>query len=225
MAKTQMITKRMAIDKTNAQMVVIVGVASLITTFCLVAAHALLSQNAYQARVTTASEKAHQQLLQNIQAYTALASSYNTFVSKPTNVIGGSSSGNGNNQGNNAEIVLDSLPPSYDFPALATSVAKILANVNLKVTSINGTDDQINQQSNKSSTNPTPVSMPFTFTISNASYASVGQLVTVLQQSIRPIQIDTINLSGGTGNMTMTVSAHTYYQPGKSVNISTEVVK
>lgn len=225
MAKPELLTRRVAISKANAQMVAIVAVAAFVTVFCLVASQAVWSQNAYQSRVSSAKQKAHDQLVKNIAAYNNLTSSYESFVSNPKNVLGGSSTGTGPNDGNNAVIVLDALPPSYDFPALTSSIEKILADRSFKVTNITGTDDQINQQNNSSSTNPQPVPMPFSFTVSNANYSSVGQLFTALQQSIRPIVIDTIDLSGGSGNMTVTVNAHTYYQPSKSLSITKQVVK
>ncbi|HTB48998.1 MAG TPA: hypothetical protein VK712_02855 [Verrucomicrobiae bacterium] len=225
MAKAQISTKRLAISKANAQVVIVVAVASFISVFCLVASQAVWSQTRYQARVTSKSELAHQKLQKNIKAFSSLVTSYKAFVSTPTNVIGGNPNGTGDKDGDNAKIILDALPSTYDFPALTSSLEKILTAGNFDVTSITGTDDQLNQQGNTSSPNPTPVPMPFTFSVDNASYISVAQLITTLQQSIRPIQIDSIDLSGGDSDMTLTVNAHTYYQPGKSLNIATQVVK
>lgn len=221
----QISTKRLAIDKAQAQVVVIVAVAAFVAIFCLVASKAVFSQNRYQARVITAKEKAHKQLQQNISTFSDLQTAYKAFDSAPTNVIGGNAAGTGDNDGPNSKIILDALPPTYDFPALTSSVEKILTDNGLKVTSITGTDDQVSQQSNSSSPNPQPVTMPFTFTISNANYASIGQLLTKLQASIRPISIDTLDISGGENNMTATISAHTYYQPIKTVGITEKVVK
>lgn len=223
MANAAILTKRMAINKANTQMVIAVAAASFVTIFCLVASRAVLSQNAYQSRVTTAKEKANTQLKNNISAYSQLAQSYQAFVSKPTNIIGGNTNGSGDRDGDNAKIILDALPSSYDFPALTSSLAKILKGYN--VSGITGTDDQVNQQINTSSGSPQPVSMPFSFSVDNLSYSSVGQLINTLQQSIRPLQIDSINLSGAAGSMTLTVNAHTDYQPGKSVSITKQVVK
>jgi uncharacterized protein YpmS len=219
------VTKRMAINKANAQIVGVVAAATFVTIFCLFAAKAAFSQNRYQARVTTAKEKAHQQLLSNIKAFKDLEVSYKAFDNTSTNVIGGNSQGTGDNDGPNSRIVLDSLPSSYDFPALTSSLEKVLSAQSLKIASITGTDDQLNQQTNESSSDPQPVPIPFAFSVTNANYSSVTKLMAKLQQSIRPIQIDTINLTGGASNMTLTVNAHTYYQPSKSLNIKTKVVK
>ncbi|HEX4774346.1 MAG TPA: hypothetical protein VH234_02425 [Candidatus Saccharimonadales bacterium] len=220
----QIPTKRLAIDKAQAQTVVVVAVAAFVTVFCLVAAKAVFSQNQYQARVTSKKEAAHKQLLTNISAFNSLVTHYQAFDSAPTNVIGGNAGGTGDKDGPNSKIILDALPPTYDFPALTSSLEKILDDRGLKVSSIAGTDDQLNQQNNGSSPNPQPVSIPFTFTV-NASYSSAQQLIQALQQSIRPIAIDTMTLSGGASNMAITVNAHTYYQPAKAVSITKQAVK
>ncbi len=218
-------TKRLAISKANAQMVAAVAIASFVTVFCLVASKTVFSQNRYQARVISAKEAAHKQLEQNINNYNGLATAYKAFDSASTNIIGGNKNGTGDNDGPNSKIILDALPDRYDFPALTSSIEKILSDNHLQVTSISGTDDQLNQQGNTASANPQPVQMPFSFTVSNANYQSVDQLLAKLQQSIRPLQIDTLDISGGQSNMTVTVTAHTYYQPAKKVSITTQVVK
>jgi hypothetical protein len=225
MANKQISDKWGAIGKANAQVVGIVAAASFITIFCLFAAHSVWVQTRYQAKVTTAKEKAHSQLQKNVKAFSSLADSYQAFDSKSTNVIGGSSNGKGDNDGHNTKIVLDALPSAYDFPALTSSLEKILIDRNLHVTDITGIDDQLTQQGNSSSPSPQPVPMPFSFSVGNANYLSVQQLISALQQSIRPIQIDSINLAGGANNLTLTVKAHTYYQPAKSLNITKKVVK
>lgn len=225
MAMPEISTKQLAISKANAQIVAIVGVAAFVTVFCLFAAKAVWSQNQYQARVTKAKSTAYQQLKKNSQAFDSLASSYQAFNQTNPNAIGGNPLGSGDNDGNNTKIVLDALPSSYDFPALASSLEKILTERNFTVSDITGTDDQLAQQSNLISPDPQPVSMPFSFTVTSANYNSVQDLIKTLHSSIRPIQIDSITLSGGANNMQMTVNAHTYYQPGKSLTITKTVIK
>lgn len=225
MAKTVISTKHLAISKTNAQTVGAVGIASFITVFCLIAASTVWSQNQYQARVTTAKTIALKQLQNNTKAFSTLQSSYQNFVSSNPNTLGGNISGSGDNDGTNDKVILDALPSSYDFPALASSVEKILADHNYKVGSINGTDNQIAQQGNNFSPSPQAVVMPFTFSISNASYDQLQKLMTIFQSSIRPIQIDSFSLSGSSNNMQISVNAHSYFQPAKSLSIGQKVVK
>jgi hypothetical protein len=219
------LSKRVAINNANARMVIVVAVAAFVTIFCLIASKTVFSQTKYQAKVTSVKQTAYSQLQKNITAFSSLSSTYNDFVSKPTNIIGGSSTGTGSNDGDNSKIILDALPQTYDFPALASSLEKILTGGGFQIASITGTDDQLNQQSNVSSASPQPVPMPFSFSVDHANYSSISQLVTQLNASIRPIQIDSLSLTGGASDMTVTVNAHTYYQPALNLTISKKVVK
>lgn len=224
MAKAETSIKYIAINKANTQMVIAVSIASFITVFSLVAAHSLWGQKSYQSRVTTAETQANTQLKANIQSVNALVSSYQGFVNTPNNVLGGSSTGSGSIDGDNATIVLDALPSKYDFPALIASLEKLLKAQNFNVTAISGTDDEVAQSASASST-PQPIAMSFSFTVSNANYTSVQALIATLEKSIRPIQIDTMTLSGGANDMQLTINAHTYYQPEKDLKVTTKVVK
>lgn len=218
-------TKRALIDRSNSSLVVIAGVAAFVTIFCLVASKALISQAAYQNRVLKAKHVAVTQLRSDITAANQLETSYQAFTTTTQNVIGGDPQGTGAKDGNNAKIILDALPSTYDFPALANSLESLIQNANgLKITSISGTDDEANQAANTSSSAPTPVPMPFQIAASG-SYQSVQSLVSELEHSIRPFQIQKIAISGDQSNLTLTVSAQTYYQPAKSLKIGTKVVK
>ncbi len=225
MAKVDTSTKRVAISRANAQMVAVLGVASFVTVFCLFAAKAVWSQNSYQSRIVSAKELANNTLKKNIESYSKLASAYSGFNNATPNVIGGVPDAAGDNDGNNAKIILDSLPSSYDFPALTSSIEKLVLKNNLKLSSVTGVDDQVNQQNTKPQATPKEVPIPFAFAVKDANYTSVKALISSLERSIRPIQIDTIEVSGGGNDMTVTVNAHTYYQPAKDVSITKKVIK
>jgi len=225
MAAGETSTKRLAIDKAQARMVAVVGVASFLTVFCLMASKAVLSTNLYQAKLTTKKQAAHAQLQKDINAYNSLSTHYDDFVNNTTNIINGSKDGTGANDGDNSKIILDALPYQYNFPAVTSSIEDIVSGLGLQISSISGTDDQLNQQTNTSSPTPTAVQMPFTFSVNHASYDGISQMITRLQQSIRPIAIDKISMNGSKDDMSITVTAHTYYQPAKSVDISQKVLK
>ncbi len=224
MPKPQASTKRLMIDKANSTIVIVVAVASFVTVFSLVASRALLSQRSYQARVTAEKEKAAKQLKDNATAVASLQTSYKAFVGTSSNLLGGNPNGTGDKDGDNARIILDALPSKYDFPAVASSLEKLLTNQSLKIISISGSDQEVQQEANGSSPTPTTVDMPFNIVVSG-SYGALQSLLTTLERSIRPIQIQTVDLSGTDSNMTMTISAKTFYQPEKTLNISTKVVK
>jgi hypothetical protein len=215
--------KRTLISKANTQIVVVTSVACFIVIFSIVASTTLIGQLKYQNRVIDAKKSALTQLKTDIQAIGSLEQSYNTFVGASQNIIGGSSTGTGPRDGDNAKIVLDSLPGKYDFPALATSLESLLTSQGVTIESINGTDDSASQQ-NQASSDPTPQPMPFQISVSG-SYAALQNVESSFEASIRPIQVQTMMISGDQTQLTLSITAQTYYQPDKNLNITTEVVK
>lgn len=224
MATNAPVSKRVQIDKSQATMIAIVGTAAFIIVFSLVSARALLAQRSYQARVIAKQTKARDQLRANKEAVDQLIVSYKSFVGSPDNIIAGNPTGTGDRDGDNAKIVLDALPSKYDFPAVASSLEKIFEGKGLKISSIGGTDDEAAQANNQASSSPEPVEIPFNFTV-GGSYASIQDLVNVFERSIRPFEVTSISLSGGSGDMNLVARVKTYYQPEKSLDIKEETVK
>lgn len=216
-------SKRVQIDKANAKMVGAIAGTAFVVVFCLFASKALLDQRSYQSRVISAKTDAVEQLKSNIDAAKTLVTSYTEFVSRPTNALGGNPSGTGPNDGDNAKIVLDALPSKYDFPALATSLEKLLTGQGATLNSITGTDDEVNQQ-DTASPNPEAIEIPFQASITG-SYDSVVKTINDLQRSIRPIQIQTLSFNAVSGEIQVSINARTYYQPEKSLTITTKEIK
>jgi Tfp pilus assembly protein PilO len=220
MADTPFSTKRVQISKANTTMVVAVAVASFIVVTSLMFSKALMSQRAYQSRVIKAQKEALNQLKENIGNVDSLKSQYQAFVDQPENIIGGSSTGTGERDGDNARIVLDALPSKYDFPALATSLEKLLAT-GLTVSAISGSDDEIAQSQN---TETKPVEVPYTIAVAG-TYPAVQNFIGTLDKSIRPMHLKTLTLAGEDDKLTASITAVTYYQPAKTLNIETKEVK
>lgn len=223
MARVTSTTKRSLITKANSTMVVSTGVAAFLVVFCLVASKTLLSQANYQNRIIGAKKDAVTQLKTNITAKDSLVSSYKAFVGTSQNVLGGNPSGSGEQDGDNAKLVLDALPSKYDFPALASSLEKMINSQNLQILGITGTDDEA-AQSTDATGSPQPVPMPFQVQVSG-SYDQIQGLVKLFNTSIRPFQIQTVELSGNQSSMTATITAQTFYQPEKTFKVQTEVIK
>ena len=216
--------KRVLIDKANARIVAYVSVAAFILVFSLVATKTLINQAGYQNRIISKKKAAVTQLKSDIAATSQLKTSYSAFLNTPQNVIGGDPKGQTQQDGDNAKIVLDALPSSYDFPGLTTSLESLLSAQKVKIVSIGGTDDEVAQSNNQLSVSPKPVPIPFTISV-QGDYGAVQGVVKVLENSIRPIQVQTLNLVGSQSNLTLTITAQTYYQPAKSLNIRKEAVQ
>jgi hypothetical protein len=215
--------KQLKIDKANSVIIGVTASAVFIVIFSLLSSQALLSQHSYNNRLGTAQQAALNQLRTDVSAVNTLDSSYETFISPSQNIIGGSSNGTGSNDGNNAQIILDALPSKYDFPALANSMQALLGRQSVNVDGITGTDDQLEQQPTATSS-PTSVSIPIGFSV-DGPYQNIENVVSDLQNSIRPFQVQTLSLSGNQNDILLTVSAETYYQPEKDFKITSETIK
>lgn len=225
MAKgAQLSAKRIAIDKANTSVVIAVGVAAFIVVFSLIASRALLVQRSYQAKVITKKETALKQLKTNVKEADKLTIAYQEFTGAPTNVLGGNPKGTGDKDGENPRIVLDALPSKYDFPALATSLNKLVTDNSFRVETITGTDDELNQATNQSSESPAPVDMPFVLDATLGS-SDGKRFLELFERSIRPVQVSRVSIVGQKDQLKITITGKTYYQPAKNLNIKNEVVK
>lgn len=224
MARTTSFTKRSLINKANSTIVISTAAAAFVLVFALVAGKALLGQMSYQNKVIGVKKEALKQLQTDLDARDTLQTAYKAFIDDDPNVLGGDPKGKADKDGDNAKLVLDALPSKYDFPALTTSLEKVIVAQNLSIMSISGTDQEANETVQQTSPNPTPLAMPFQIQVAG-SYASIQNLIDVFLLSIRPFQIQTLELSGDESSMTAIIAAQTFYQPEKSLEIKQEVVK
>ena len=204
-----------------------VVIATVVVVFCLFSAKALLAQGAYQRRVVNAKHATVNQLKSNISAANTLTSQYESFNSSNPNVIGGKSDVLDDApppDGKNSRIVLDALPAKYDFPALISSLSKLLDMDGMSNKNIGGSDQSASFASTPS-TNPQPVTISQIPLGGTNTYAGVQTLVKDLERSIRPYDIISLQFSGGDSNMTITLNMNTYYQPAKIINLESKEVK
>jgi len=220
--------KHAQIDKARSNVMLMVTVATVVVVFCLMSTKALLGQASYQRRVINTRHAGLHQLQANVTAAGQLVTQYDQVFegNNPTNLIGGQNTQSSNAtppNGDNARIVLDALPSKYDFPALLTSVNYILNKNAVASAVITGNDDTATSNSS-SSTNPQPV--PIQLTVSgSASYAAIKNLISDFEQSIRPFDITNLQLGGSENSMTVSFNATTYYQPAKSLDLTTKEIK
>lgn len=223
MARTTSFTKRSLIGKANSTMVIATSIAAFVLVFALFAGKSLISQMGYQNKVISEKKEALTQIENNLQAVDTLKNSYKDFVDESPNVLGGDPDGTGAPDGDNAKLVLDALPSKYDFPALTTSLEFLITSQNLQILGISGTDEEVTQ-AQQTDAEPVAIPMPFQVQV-NGAYSSVQSLVDVLLRSVRPFQVQSIELSGDESSMIATIAAQTFYQPGKVLTIKEEVVR
>lgn len=213
------LSHRLQIDKTKTKLVVMVAIASAITVFSLVACKSLLSEASYLNKVSSEKEKALKQLGINEKSASGLVESYKTFASQSPNLLGGDPKGKGDRDGDNGKLVLDALPSKYDFPALTSSLEKLLTGY--IINSISGSDDVVLQQASKTDG---LVEIPFTVNVSS-NYEEIQKLIDSFDRSIRPFKIISLDVAGTKETIQTEINAKTYFQPEKSLQINKQVVK
>lgn len=216
--------KRELINKANTSMVAVVAIGAFLVVFSLVACRALWIQRSFQNKVIAKSKTTVKQLENNQKAVEQLKVSFASFNNTSDNIIGGNPKGSGDRDGDNAKITLDALPSKYDFPAFITSMKKLLAAKALAPKSITGSDEEATQGSK---TSKEPVEIPFQLTGEATSFSKAKDFLTAFEQSIRPVKIKKISLTGGGQGVQLqfNIDAVSYFQSGKGLTITKEVVK
>lgn len=219
MAKLVLSSKRLQVNKSNATISLIIGLASFFVVFSLIGARGLLVRSSYQSGVIEEKEKAADQLKANIESVDQLLSAYQEFVQEPVNIIGGTAVGTGDRDGDNARIILDALPSSYDYPALTTSLEKMVTSQGLKFDNITGIDDEVAQA--EPDTENKPIEMPFEIAVMGG-YDSQTRLIDLFDRSIRPLKTSVLTLTaeGEGGEVKLEIKGTSYYVPEKKLNIT-----
>lgn len=216
--------RHIQIDKANTIIFVSIAVAAACLVFSLVSLQALWRQAGYNRKVISAKEKSVSQLEQNIQSLDQLNTSYQAFVGETSNIIGGSSTGQGDKDGDNAKITLDALPSVYDFPGLVSGMNKILTGRTFTEATIDGVDDEIAQISN-SNTAPAIVEIPLSFSAKGGTEAAQDFLNTI-DNSIRPVKLSSVSFGGSeAGDLEISATGMTYYQPKKVFQVKKETIQ
>lgn len=212
-------TKRTQLDKDKTKIFIILSIAAVVTIGSLVIAKGFFSQGGYIKKVTSQKEQAVKQLKDNQQAVQTLTEAYETFSSQSPNLLGGMPSSTDQRGGSNADLVLDALPNRYDFPALASSIERLLSGYDIR--GISGVDDSLTQQAMSASG---PVEIPFSVDV-RANYDGLKQLISSFDRSIRPFHISRLELSGNNDSLNISIQAKSFYQPEMGLKITESQVQ
>lgn len=201
--------------------VVISGVGIFFIIFFIFSINSLYSRYSYQSKVISLQNKALVNLNKDITASKGLNKAFVGFIQSNPNIINGNSTNpNSVNGGDNSKIILDALPSSYDFPELVTSLQNLLTSQSVSINSISGIDQSATVNTSSASV---VTSIPFQISVTG-TYSNIQNLITAMQNTIRPIDILSIDLSGDQSSISATISAQTYFQPGIKFKINKETV-
>ena len=208
-------TKRQAIESAKQTVLIAVVIASIIVSVGLVTTNFLYDLGRYNARVISEKEAALDTIEANIDSVDDLVTSFQAFEAGPDLL---------SNQGDkqNSSVVLDALPSKYDFPALATAMESLVRENGLRLESFGGQDNTT--AAIQSAAQPTPQEIPFTLVVVG-SYEDVQGFMVKLQNTIQPMTVDQIKLSGSDNDIRAELSLRTFYQPSVSLDVETKDIQ
>ncbi|MDB5161275.1 MAG: hypothetical protein JWO96_655 [Candidatus Saccharibacteria bacterium] len=226
--KAKFSSKALKLSKDQSALMGTVAAATVISVFSLVSIKALAGQVIYQGKVISARHNSAKQMKANISNANTLVTQYNSVFlgSSPDNIIGGkndSSTSAVPPNGNNGRIVLDALPTVYDFPALLTSMSKVLTNNGIGSQSIGGSDQSSTVKSDPTG-NPQPANIDLTVS-GTGTYKDTARLIKDMERSIRPFDITHLAINGNESSLTIDLNLTTYYQPAKTLSITSKEIR
>jgi len=207
--------KRDLIKKAGSSIFISVAIASVILAFSIVSLRFMFSQMQYNSRVHAAKEESRDTLSKNISKAAALEASYEQLDLSDNLLL---------DQGDkmNSDVVLDALPSRYDFPALVASMNKLANESGVKLVGFGGDDLEVEAIA----TQPLPEPQEIIFTLSvDGNYSLIENFVKNLDNTIRPMHVEKMRLSGTDSDMTATFNLITYYQPVVDLNLHTRIIK
>lgn len=203
----QTVSRREKISKAGSTMFIAVAIAAVIVSVSAVSMKFLWSKMSYNNRVLKAKNEANGQLKTNLENIKKLSSQYDDLDKNPTA---------------DAKTILHALPPNYDYAALNSSMNSLAqqSGVQLK----GGIGEDITGSEVKSAPTSSPQEIPLTINVSG-NYQSIKQFITNLEHSIRPIIITQADYSGANNSLEAKLTANTYYQPWRTLDVTKSEVK
>ena len=211
--------KRQVIANSNRAMFIWIALASAIVGVCLVVGYFMVQQIMFRGRVAAKAEGTATTLRKNNVAAKSLIenvrvlgtdSALNSIKARPDDRA--------------LQVVLDALPADINTLALGSSLQeKIIgeaAGVKIESLVLEGASTET-----AASDSDSLGTVAFILTFSSSDANALRDMLLRMERSIRTLDIDTLALEKTDTKYTLSVTAHAYYQPGKTVQLKDEVEK
>lgn len=225
MAPTQKMTglrKRQQIAQANRMVFVWVAIASVVLSFAIIGGQFLVSKALYNNKVLTEKKLTRSTLEKNIKAADKLK--------KEVAVLSDNQalrSARVNDDETTLQVIIDALPTKEDALALGSSLQLvILPQAGVIVESLTVGDTLTQATTDEETETATATATPITFTtIFTGNSQQIKAALLAIERTIRPISIDNLTIEGADSNLKATISATTYYQQQKTLDMQSEVVE
>lgn len=207
-------SKRVKLEKANSQIFIATAAASFVIAFCAVWLNIIWEEKQFQDIVISERKEVLDQAQENIANIEELKTSFVNLENANDLLVG---------QGDeaNSTVILDALPPKYDFPAVASSMDDIAKRSGVLLLTFTG--DDLVEEAVDSAIEPFPTQIPFRVVINGSSSATEEFLVN-LERSIRPMSVSSLNISGTDDELETVLEIVTHYQPSVNVDITTKTI-
>lgn len=128
-----------------------------------------------------------------------------------------------------AQVVLDALPATANSAALGASLQsdKLLAQPGITIESL--TVDPVagveSDDGESSSDSDTTITFSFTVSTSSSNADGLKDLLKRIERSIRTINITQLNVQSQGSRLVMTAQGEAYYEPAKTIELGSKVVR
>ncbi|MDR0955699.1 MAG: hypothetical protein LBM73_01075 [Candidatus Nomurabacteria bacterium] len=224
--------KRQQISSANRAMLIWVAATAAIVTIAAVLAVNFVQRISYNAKVISAKSQTDNTLKSNITNFATLKANINKLQTDQ-NLLGLKA----DSDDTALQVVLDALPTQDDRTALGSSLQnKVLNGSGAKIDQLSVTDSSSaaatsttatsSDGSDQSAANLTPTAQPITFSFSiTGSYDTIANSLVDIENTIRPIVINSLDISGTQNQLEAKVSATTYYSPMAQYSLGSKEVK
>jgi Tfp pilus assembly protein PilO len=219
--------KRQQIQQANKTMFIWVAAASVALAICLVLAQFMVRQLMYNNKVIGEKAKTQQILDRNLQTFDTLKKEVTKLTANSDLTalrVADTDTA--------LQVIIDALPTEDDRAVLGTSLQQVvLARSGVGISSINVTQTGVASLATAAAPTTTTVAPSKTPSeivfdvVVVGNYAQIASAIKDMEHSIRPISINSIKLEGSGQMLSATISARTYYLPGKTVELTQKPVR
>ena len=190
--------------KLKQWMLIAVVIAAIVVSFSMVFIKFLFDLWVYNNNVQAAQRTTQETLEFNLEAYEGLFEDFQVLEEAQ-----------GTPRSPDADIVFDSLPTNYDYPALASSIQKLASSSGVTLRDFRGVDEEGAVPG--PSFSPEPHTIEFGVELSG-SYEDIQVFINALDLSIRPFHIELIELRGSEDALRADINIRTYFQPTQNLD-------
>lgn len=218
MAKRSSLTKRRLIEASGHKMFYWVAGASVVLAFALVALQFIFQDFMFNNKIIDAKAKTAQTLSKNFTTADELTKSVNSVVVSDENLAKNRSFDRQDNIG----VVIDALPVEATVTSLPAAIQTVIVpRSGVSLVSIS-TPSEVTAF--EDATEIAPVESEYSVEVAG-NYDAIKAFLQLLERSVRPIHIMSIDLTGTDGAMRASITLKTFHQPAIVYQLKDEVIR